>query len=58
MAYQNAEIRIKEAALESGIYQSTNENVILILKPLLEQLTGKPVSFRTSLPSKDLQPKL
>lgn len=58
MAYQKAEIRLREAALESGIYQSTNENVMLILKPLLEQLTGKYVTFSTSIPSIDLEPLL
>ena len=58
MAYKNAETRLRQAALESGIYQSTNENATLILEPLLEQLTGKHVIFNASLPSKDLQPKL
>ena len=58
MAYQKAEKRLGEAAIESGIYQSTNENVIRILKPLLEQLTGKNVTFSTTMPSKDLEPIL
>ena len=57
MAYQKAEARLKEAAIESGIYQSTNENVVIMLKPLLEQLTGKNVSLSTSLPSKELAPE-
>lgn len=54
MAYQKAEVRLREAAIESGIYQSTNENVIIMLKPLLEQLTEKKVIFSTSLPVKEL----
>jgi hypothetical protein len=57
MAYQKAETRLREAAIESGIYQSTNENVVIMLKPLLEQLTGKNVIFSTSLPSKELAPE-
>ena len=57
MAYQKAEARLREAAIESGIYQSTNENVMIMLKPLLEQLTGKNVSLSTSLPSKELAPE-
>ncbi|MCK5104932.1 MAG: DUF4230 domain-containing protein, partial [Cyclobacteriaceae bacterium] len=57
MAYQKAEARLREAAIESGIYQSTNENVVIMLKPLLEQLTGKNVIFSTSLPSIELVPE-
>lgn len=51
MAYQKAEERLEEAAIESGIYQSTNENVELILKPMLEQITGKRIHFITSIPA-------
>lgn len=57
MAYQKAEARLKEAAIESDIYQSTNENVVIMLKPLLEQFTGKNVVFSTSLPLKELAPE-
>jgi len=55
VAYQKAESRLREAAIESGIYQSTNENVVLMLKPLLEQISGKHIYISTSLPEKTLQ---
>lgn len=42
-AYKNAESQIKESALNSGILDQTKESAELILKPLLEQLTGKKV---------------
>jgi hypothetical protein len=58
MAYQKAEERLREAAIESGIYQSTNENVTIMLKPLLQQLTGKNVIVSTSLPAIELVPGL
>ena len=56
MAYQKAETKLKEAAIESGIYQSTNENVVRMLMPLLEQITGKNVVLSTTLPLKKLAP--
>ena len=56
MAYQKAETKLKEAAIESGIYQSTNENVVRMLMPLLEQITGKNVILSTTLPLKKLAP--
>ena len=56
MAYQKAETKLKEAAIESGIYQSTNENVVRMLMPLLEQITGKNVTLSTTLPLKKLAP--
>ena len=58
IAYQKAEARLQEAAIESGIYQSTNENVVNMLRPLLEQLTGKRVVISTSLPFNKLDPGL
>ncbi len=58
MAYRKAEIRLKEAAIESGIYQSTNQNVTIMLKPILGQLTGKIVYFHTSLPENELEAEL
>ena len=56
MAYQKAEAKLKEAAIESGIYQSTNENVVRMLMPLLEQITGKNVTLSTTLPLNKLAP--
>ncbi len=42
-AYKNAEIEIREAALNSGILEKTKENAELILKPMLEKISGKVV---------------
>lgn len=57
MAYQKAEKRISEAALESGIYQSVNEQAAVILQPLLEEVSGKNILIRTSLPAVQLLPE-
>ena len=54
MAYQQAEKRLKEAAITSGIYQSTNENAVGMLKLLLEQITEKKLYFNTTIPPIDL----
>lgn len=54
MAYQKAEQRISEAALESGIYRSVNEQATLILKPLLEEVSGKSIMIETTLPAVQL----
>lgn len=58
MAYQKAEERLREAAITSGILESTNENVVIMLKPLLQQLSGKNVIVRTALPNIELDPGL
>ena len=58
MAYKNAEIKLKEAAIESGIYYSTNENVKIMLVPLLQKLTGKKVHIEVYIPDKSLEPVL
>lgn len=42
-AYKTAEREIKEAAIKSGILDQTQQNASLILRPILEQLTGKVV---------------
>ena len=55
IAYQEAESKLKETAVESGIYNSTNENVKAMLQPLLEQLTGKNVKLITVLPVLELE---
>ena len=44
-AYKNAEKEIEAAALASGILEQTSENARLILKPLIENLSGKSVVF-------------
>ena len=44
-AYQNAEDEIKQAALKSGILKQTEQNARMLLKPLLEEISGKTVVF-------------
>lgn len=50
-AYKLAEQRIEEAALQSGILQSTNDQAIKMLTPMLETMTGKNVKIVPSIPS-------
>jgi hypothetical protein len=50
-AYTLAEQRIKEAALQSGILQSTNDQAIKMLVPMLETMTGKKVKIVPSIPA-------
>ena len=57
-AYQQAELKLKEAAIASGIYQTTNENTTQILKPILEELSGKEIRIITSIPNKKIETKL
>lgn len=54
-AYQMAERQIKTAALESGILEKTIENSEIILKPFLEEVTGKKVFFTNSLPGENIR---
>ncbi|MCG8311472.1 MAG: DUF4230 domain-containing protein, partial [Cytophagales bacterium] len=54
LAYQKAEKRLEEAAIESGIYASANKNIEIILKPFIERLTGKNVRIVSSLPNLDV----
>jgi len=58
IAYREAEDRLKESAIESGIFNSTNENSKTMLMPLLEQLSGKKVKINTSLTTYQLEKKL
>lgn len=50
-AYKLAEQRIKEAALQSGILKSTNEQAIKMLVPMLETMTGKKIKIVPSISS-------
>ena len=45
-AYRKAEGQIRQSALNSGILLQTRQNADQILRPLLEQITGKKVRFR------------
>ena len=56
-AYKNAELQIKKTALESGILAQTEENAYLILKPMLEKMSGKVVVLNFSLGGQTIKPK-
>ena len=47
-AYEQAEDEIRQSALNSGILDDTKSNAILMLAPIFEEVSGKPVvlSFR------------
>ncbi len=47
--YQVAERDIQEAALQTGILEQTNENALLVLKPLFESVSNKTVILQTRL---------
>ena len=42
-AYQSAEKQIRQSAIESGILVQARENAEIVLKPLLEEISGKQV---------------
>ncbi len=42
-AFKSAQIKLKETALNSGILETTKENASIILKPLLQKVTGKSI---------------
>ncbi|WP_337044026.1 DUF4230 domain-containing protein [Emticicia sp. 17c] len=48
-AYTRAESKIKESALEMGILEQTKKNAEIVLKPLLENVSGKKVVLQYRL---------
>ena len=54
-AYKIAELEIKEAALSSGILEQVKNNAVLVLKPLLEEITDKPVVLRYQMPPEKIE---
>jgi len=44
-AYQSAEQQIRQSALQSGILKQAKVNAEIVLKPLLEEISGKKVIF-------------
>lgn len=44
-AFKKAESQIEKTALDNGILDETKKNAQLILKPMLEQMTGKKVTI-------------
>ncbi len=49
-AYKSAEQQIEQTALNSGILEQARTNADLILKPLLEEISGKKVIFTEQIP--------
>ena len=45
-AYTRAEAKIKQSALDMGILEQTKKNAVLVLKPLLENISGRKVVFQ------------
>ncbi len=48
-AYQQAEKQIQKSALDMGILNQTKQNANLILRPMLEKISGKKVVLRYRL---------
>jgi hypothetical protein len=48
-AYQRAEVQIRQTAIEMGIIEQTEKNANLVLKPLLENVSGKKVVLQYRL---------
>jgi hypothetical protein len=48
-AYQRAEVQIRQSAIEMGIMEQTQKNANLVLKPLLESVSGKKVVLQYRL---------
>lgn len=55
-AYRQAEREIKNAATNSGILDETEVNAHRILRPMLEELSGKTVIFTKQLPAVRIAP--
>ncbi len=55
MAYKSAEAEIKKAALNANILEMTNANANLILKPMLEKISGKVIVFVNKPDAQQLQ---
>lgn len=54
-AFQKAEGQIEKTALDNGILEETKKNAQLILKPMLEQMTGKKVTLTFELPKEKVE---
>ncbi len=54
-SYQRAEEEIKKAALNSNILDQTRNNAHLILKPMLEKITGKVIVIRETIPPTSIE---
>ncbi len=54
--YQLAENKIHQSALDMGILDQTIENAELVLKPLFEEIAGKPVVLKFRLDQQVINP--
>jgi hypothetical protein len=53
-AYKSAEKQIRMAALSSGILEQTRKNAEIMLRPILEQISGRKVYFYQQLPDEEI----
>jgi len=56
-AFKKAEAQIEKTALDNGILDETKKNAQLILKPMLEQMTGKKVTITFEMPKEKMERK-
>jgi len=56
-AYEAAEGDIKRAALSGGILKQTSDNAEVMLRPLLQKLTGRVVMFTTQMEGTQIDTK-
>ncbi|UII22766.1 DUF4230 domain-containing protein [Fulvivirga ligni] len=54
-AYKNAEREIRNAAMNSGILDQTRANAELIMKPMLEEMSGKVVILTDDIPATTIE---
>lgn len=48
-AYKSAELKIRQSALDMGILEQTKKNADLVLRPILENISGKKVVLQFRL---------
>ena len=56
-AYREAERQIRKSAIENGILEDTRNNAELILRPLVQKMTDKPVIFIYTLTGELIAPE-
>ena len=57
-AYKQAEKNIKKAALDSDILKQSEYQAKVVLRPLLEEVSGKTIIFTERLPNTRIEPAL
>lgn len=56
-AYKSAELKIRQSALDMGILEQTKKNADLVLRPILENISGKKVVLQFRLKATLSAPK-